>query len=227
MKTRAIIQARMGSSRLRGKSLMPVAGKPLINWVIESAQHLPFVDEVCLATTSLQQDAPIAAVAESSGAIVYRGSATNVLERYTEASADMNEEDVVIRLTGDNPLNHADLTEKLYEIHKSNKNDYTHIEGLSHIVAEFISVRALRDANRSSNLALFDKEHVTPFFRKHKDIFRVETLPAGFSGLRADLDKYLTIDTGDDLERMEQMMKELNLSPGKIDFEKVYQWLDK
>lgn len=227
MKTRAIIQARMGSSRLRGKSLMPVAGKPLINWVIESARHLPFVDEVCLATTSLQQDDPIAAVAESSGAIVFRGSATNVLERYTEASADMNEEDVVIRLTGDNPLNYSDLTEKLYEIHTSNKNDYTHIDGLSHIVAEFITVRALRDANRSSTLALFDKEHVTPFFRKHRDLFRVETLPAGFSGLRADLDKYLTIDTGDDLVRMEKMMKDLNLSPGKIDFEQVYRWLDK
>jgi len=227
MKTRAIIQARMGSSRLRGKSLMPVAGKPLINWVIESARHLPFVDEVCLATTSLQQDDPIAAVAESSGAIVFRGSATNVLDRYTEASADMNEEDVVIRLTGDNPLNYASLTEKLFEIHSSNKNDYTHIDGLSHIVAEFITVRALRDANRSSNLALFDKEHVTPFFRKHRDIFRVETLPAGFSGLRADLDKYLTIDTGEDLERMELMMKELNLAPGNIDFEQVFTWLDR
>lgn len=217
----------MGSSRLRGKSLIPVAGKPLINWVIESARKLSFADEVCLATTSLQQDDPIAAVAESSGAIVFRGSATNVLERYTEASADMEEDDLVVRLTGDNPLNHKILTEKLFKIHTSNKNDYTHIDGLSHIVAEFVTVRALRDANRSSTLALFDKEHVTPFFRKHRDLFQVETLPAGFLGLRADLDKYLTIDTGDDLERMEQMMKDLQLSPGEIDFDQVYHWLDR
>ncbi|TVQ65397.1 MAG: hypothetical protein EA360_09705 [Balneolaceae bacterium] len=227
MKTRVIIQARMGSARLRGKSLMPVAGKPLIRWVVESAAQLHFADEVCVATTSLQEDDPVVAVAESLGVLTARGSATDVLKRFVEASSDMDETDTVIRLTGDNPLNDPIRSEKLFEQHVDNGNDYTHIDGLSHIVAEFISVRALRDAYNSSALSLFDREHVTPWFRKNRDRFQVQTLPAGFEGLRSDLDSYLTVDTGEDLHRMEELMQELNLEPGKIDFEKVYQWLDK
>lgn len=227
MNTRVIIQARMGSSRLRGKSLMPVAGKPLVNWVIESAKNFPFVNEICLATTYLQEDDPIANVASSSDIMVHRGSATNVLERYVEASSDMKEDDIVIRLTGDNPLNNKKLTENLFEIHINKKNDYTHIDGLSHIVAEIISVRALRDVYRSQNLDLFDKEHVTPFLRKNRDYFKVLTLPAGFSGLRSDFDKFLTIDTGEDLDRIENMIQDLKITPDQVDFEKVYKWIDK
>lgn len=206
---------------------MPVAGKPLIRWVVEAAQNLPFAEEVMVATTTLPEDDPIASVAEGLGVATVRGSATDVLRRYVEASADMDEMDTVIRLTGDNPLNDSLRSEKLFRTHVQHGNDYTHIDGLSHIVAEFISVRALRDALNSDALTLFDREHVTPWFRKKRDRFRVETLPAGFDGLRSDLDKFLTVDTGDDLYRMEQMMQELDLRPGKVIFEKVYSWLDR
>lgn len=227
MKTAAIIQARMGSARLRGKSLMPVSGIPLLARVINMVKGLGFIDEVIVATTTLPEDAPIVSVAQSLNVSVYQGSALNVLERYVGASAGLHEDDCIMRITADNPFNNYDITLKVFGLHKSEGNDYTHIEGLSHIVPEFINVRALRDVFNNGNPDTFDKEHVTPFFRKHRDNFKVLTLPANYEGLRQDLDKFLTIDNSDDLNRAELMIKELSLDSGaKPDFAKVYEWLD-
>jgi sialic acid synthase SpsE/spore coat polysaccharide biosynthesis protein SpsF (cytidylyltransferase family) len=224
---RAIIQARMGSSRLRGKSLMPVAGLPLLHRVIETVRGLSVVDEVMVATTDLPEDEPVVSVAKAVGVQVYRGSALDVLDRFAGAAADMDENDNIIRFTADNPMNHYEGTIEAYNQHKEGSYDYTHVDGLSHIVAEFIRVRALREAANSLNADPFDREHVTPYFRKHRDSFRVYTLPADFAGLRHDLDKYLTIDNSEDMYRVESMMKELNIEAGaSISLQAVYKWLD-
>jgi sialic acid synthase len=224
---RAIIQARMGSSRLRGKSLMPVAGLPLLHRVIETVKGLPMVNEVMVATTDLPEDDPVVSVAKSAGVLVYRGSALDVLDRFVSAAADLNEHDNIIRFTADNPMNFFPGTSAAFESHESGQFDYTHVDGLSHIVAEFIRVRALREAASSQNTDLFDREHVTPFFRKHREAFRVNTLAADFAGLRHDLDKYLTIDNSEDMYRVESMMRDLNIEAGaSVPLNEVYQWLD-
>ncbi len=216
----------MGSSRLRGKSLMPVAGIPLLQLVVEMVQSIDFIGEVMVATTVLDEDGPIEAMSLQLGAKVFRGSATNLLERYYEASLDMNEEDIVVRFTADNLWNNIALTRRLFDLHVDNRNDYTHIDGLSHIVAEFIGVRALREAARHPNLNPFDKEHVTPFFRRRRDLFKVQTLAPSFGGLRHDLDKYLTIDTLDDLHRAEDIIKDLGINGNPPDFAQIYAYLD-
>jgi sialic acid synthase len=224
---RAIIQARMGSSRLRGKSLIPIAGKSLLERVITSTKRLPFVDEIQIATTTLPEDEPIIQMAIHFGVKVFRGSALNVLERYAEAASDMHENDTVVRITADNPVNFTEVSSQVYAIHEANRNDYTHIEGLSHVANEFIRVRALIEASKHIALDNFDKEHVTPFFRRHRNLFKVETLPADFGGLRHDLDKFLTIDTGDDLLRFEQLYTELGADfDTNTHKDEVYQWLD-
>ena len=224
---RAIIQARMGSSRLRGKSLMHVAGIPLLERVISMAKNLPFVDEVMVATTLLPEDNPIELVGKSYNIKLFRGAATDVLERFYEGSLDMNEEDTLVRFTADNPFNFTEASGQLFQIHRNHQNDYTHIDGLSHIVPEFIKVRALRDTYKGGRLDSFDREHVTPYFRRNRDQLKVETLPADFNGLRHDLDKYLTIDTNEDLERIEKMILKLKIDKGNLsDLSKVYSWID-
>lgn len=217
----------MGSSRLRGKSLMHVAGVPLLERVISMVKNLPFVDEVMVATTNLAEDNPIELVTKSHQIKLFRGSATDVLQRYYDSSLDMDEEDTLVRFTADNPFNYTDASGKLFQIHRNNQNDYTHIEGLSHIVPEFIRVRALRDAVKSGRVDSFDSEHVTPHFRKNRNKFKLETLPANFNGLRHDLDKYLTIDNFEDLSRLEKMIIELEIDRGNLsDVTKVYSWID-
>ncbi|MFZ5969963.1 MAG: N-acetylneuraminate synthase family protein [Bacteroidota bacterium] len=228
MKVRAIIQARMGSSRLRGKSLMPVAGIPLLQRVINTVRGLSFIDEIVVATTTLPEDEPIVSVVKSLGIGIYQGSALNVLNRFVGASEGLAEDDCIVRFTADNPFNNFKLTQQVFELHRQSSNDYTHIDGLSHIVAEFINVRALRDVQQNRRVDSFDEEHVTPYFRKHRNEFKVLTLPADFGGLRHDLDKYLTIDNHDDLVRAETMIRDLRLdeTPGGA-FDQVYAWLDK
>ena len=86
--------------------------------------------------------------------------------------------------------------------------DYTYIHGLSHIVPEFLKVGALREAHELTRSG-FDQEHVTPFLRKNKSLFKLNELPNDFEGLRPELDPYLTIDTGEQLEAFEKMSETL------------------
>jgi sialic acid synthase SpsE/spore coat polysaccharide biosynthesis protein SpsF (cytidylyltransferase family) len=225
MKVRAIIQARMLSSRLRGKSLISVAEVPLLYRVVNSIKLFPFIDEIIVATTRAQADDPIAAAANNLNVGIYRGDSENVLKRFKDASADLEEEDQIVRFTADNPIYNIEIAKRIWSIHIDSDNDYTHIDGLSHIVPELIKVRALRELN-SVVKADFDKEHVTPYLRKNRDQFKVQTLPNDFEGLRSDLDKFLTVDIPDDLRRFEEMLLELNEMENPNDFSKVYDWLD-
>ncbi len=217
----------MGSSRLRGKSLMPVAGITLLTRVISMVKGLQKMDEILVATTDLPEDDPIVAICQSLNVKIYKGSSLDVMDRFYNASADLKETDTIARFTADNPFNNKSITLSLLKQHLDHKNDYTHIDGLSHIVAEFISVRALREAIENGRLDHFDREHVTPYFRRNKELFKVETFPADYLGLRHDLDKYLTIDNRDDIDRFEHIISQLNLSDGTPDdFSKVYKFLD-
>ncbi len=225
MKVRAIIQARMLSRRLRGKSLISVAKVPLLYRVVNSIKLFPFIEEIMIATTRAQADDPIAAAANNLNVGIYRGDSVNVLKRFKDASADLEEEDQVVRFTADNPIYNIEIAKRLWNIHVESNNDYTHIDGLSHIVPEFIKVRALREMHTVVQ-SDFDKEHVTPYFRKNRDQFTVQTLPNNFGGLRSDLDKFLTVDTPDDLRRFEEMLLDLKEMKNPNDFSEVYGWLD-
>ena len=166
MKTRAIVQARMLSSRLRGKSLISVSGTPLLYRVIENIKKLDFVDDIVIATTSLEADQPIVSAAHALNVKVYQGSSLNVLERFVKASSDMDEDDLLIRFTADNPICIASITKSVFEIAK--EKDYVAIDGLSHIVPEFMKVKALRRVKELADDPI-DIEHVTTFLERKRE----------------------------------------------------------
>jgi spore coat polysaccharide biosynthesis protein SpsF len=224
MKVRALIQARMGSTRLKGKVLMPVAGIGLLRRVIAGARRLKFVNEIMVATTDLPEDDPIVEFAANNQIMFFRGSASDVLSRFVQASQDLEDEDCIVRVTADNPFNNAMITNKVFELHKDNGNDYTCITGLSHVVNEFVKVRCLRSIASDDRRDNFDREHVTAFFRRSITLFKVQQLPVDFLGLNAKLDKLLTIDTPEDLARIERLAKDVDIS-NAVDFKKVYKWL--
>ena len=101
--TVAIIQARMGSSRLPGKVLLDIAGRPMLGWVFERARRARLVDEVVLATTTDPSDDPVAAYCQNNGYAYTRGSLGDVLDRYYQAAL-IHQAEVVVRVTGDCPL---------------------------------------------------------------------------------------------------------------------------
>ena len=226
MKVTAVIQARMGSKRLRGKSLMAVGDKPLLYRVVESVRQFPFIDDIIVATTDQSIDDPIASAMESLGVQVHRGASLDVLKRFYDATLNLDEQDTIVRFTADNPIYNISIAQKVFDIHMAAGNDYTHIDGLSHIVPELIAVRALRDQYKR-NTSQFDKEHVTPYIRKNKDLFKTQTLAPTYEGLRADLDQYLTVDTLEELNRFETMLADLGIdAKDTLDFDEIYGWLD-
>lgn len=226
MKCVAIIQARMGSSRLRGKSLLPVAGAPLLSRVIQMVKATNLADEIIVATTELEEDGPIVSLAQQAAVSVARGSSLNVLDRFITASAHLNENDIVIRFTADNLFCNTTAAAHALATHKDQKADYTYIEGLSKVVPEFFTVRALREAATSGRTDAFDQEHIGAFIRRHRDQFHAIALPADTAGLRFDLDKLCTIELGEDIDRIEALMAALNLDNGAVtDFTAIHQWL--
>ena len=221
IKVRAIIQSRMSSSRLRGKSLMPVNGIPLLFRVVDNVKSLPFVDDITIATTHLEADKPIVYISEKLNVKCVQGSSLNVLSRFIKASRDMNDADLIMRFTADNPICINEITNKMFLL--MHDQDYLSIKNLSHIVPEFIRAHALRKLAKIRNHEK-DLEHVTPYFRT-KDgqrNFNVKLLSDNYQGLRPDLDKFFTIDTKTDLIRLENIFK--NLNTNKIsDIDKLFE----
>lgn len=98
-----IIQARMASSRLPGKVLKDLAGKPMLEWVVQRAMQSKLIDQVLVATTTDPQDDLLAEFCEGHGYAFYRGSMFDVLDRYYQA-AQQHQAEVIVRLTADCPL---------------------------------------------------------------------------------------------------------------------------
>lgn len=216
----------MLSKRLRGKSLMAIAGTPLLGRVLQRIEAMSFVDQTVVATSTDAADEPIAALVRSRGLRCVRGDRANLLGRFLHAAADLDDDDVVLRLTADNPLYDPQRTSQAFAAHVHGDADYTHIDGLSHMVPEFIRVKALRTAAELARDP-FDLEHVTPYLRTHPEQFRVQVLAPDFANLRPDLDHLLTIDNQAQLEMFEQMLGELEQRTPFVRLDDCYLWLDR
>jgi spore coat polysaccharide biosynthesis protein SpsF len=108
MRVNAVIQARAGSTRLPGKVLRDLGGRPVLDWVVRAARAADGVDEVVVATSTLPGDDAVAELAERLGVPVVRGSEDDVLDRFVRA-IDAHPCDAVVRLTADCPLLDPDL----------------------------------------------------------------------------------------------------------------------
>lgn len=172
MQTIAIIQARMGSSRLPGKVLLDLAGKSMIQHVIERAQRAQTVDSVLVATTTDPSDDPVAAFAASLGISCYRGSLHDGLDRYYQAARPL-QPDVIVRITADCPLIDPALIDQTVQLMTDNGSLITDFAcnrlpppftrsfpiGLDVEVCAFDALeRAWRESDEP-----FHREHVMPF----------------------------------------------------------------
>jgi sialic acid synthase len=226
MMVRGIVQARMLSKRLRGKSLMSVSGQPLLGRVLERVAAMNFINDIVVATTSDAADEPIAALVRSRAIRCVRGDRDNVLARFVQASEGLSDDDIVVRFTADNPLYDPARSSQVFQSHLAGGPDYTHIDGLSHMVPEFVRAGALRKSAAMTSDP-YDLEHVTPFLRKHPELFKVQTLPADCAGLRAELDQHLTIDSQEQLEVFERMLADLERPGEFVRLDDCYLWLDR
>lgn len=201
----ALIQARMTSTRLPGKSLMNCGNRPLLQWVLESVDSLKFVDEAIVLTSTNATDDRIDLFCTSQGVRVFRGDIDNVLLRFKDAVDHFGISEFV-RITADNPFYMNDVSNQAYKIFRDSNADYLHIEGLSHIVPEFLNKTAI-DYALTNATEQHHFEHVTTILREKnaKVSLKVVEVLNHELGLSKKLDRYLTVDTKTDFDRFELM----------------------
>jgi len=178
IKVAFIIQARMKSTRLPGKILLPLpfnTGKPVIKWIIDEVKLSAYKGEVIVATSKNLENDILSNYCEKNSINCYRGNEENVLSRFTEV-VKKDAFDVIVRLTSDNPLVDISWLDKTITYHLENDNDYTKTEGLPlGMNYEIISPSALLILE-TFNTSDYDREHVTPFIRNNdrfkKDVFK-------------------------------------------------------
>jgi len=214
MNTVAIIQARMGSSRLPGKVLKPILGRPMLELQIERLRRCKRIDQLVVATSVNPEDQAIADLCKSIGVDCFRGDPENVLDRFYRAAKQFNPEHVV-RLTGDCPLADPALIDDLVEFYLAGGFDYAsncHEPSLPDgLDAEIFSFTALEQAWKEAELPSH-LEHVTPFIRAHSERFKIACYRyhIDLSHLR------WTVDEPEDLEFVRRVYE--SLYPVKPEF---------
>ncbi len=194
----AIVQARTGSTRLPGKVLAPIAGRPMLLRVVDRARRAGEVDRVVVATSTAAADDRVEALCAGEGVDCHRGSEADVLDRYAGAARRFGG-DPVVRITADCPLLDPDVVDRVVRTLREGSFDYaaninppTFPDGLD---VEAMSAKTLFAADAEARLAS-EREHVTLFIRNRPERFRIGNLvhPTDLSALR------WTVDAPEDLE---------------------------
>jgi spore coat polysaccharide biosynthesis protein SpsF len=206
LKVVAIIQARMGSSRLPGKVLKKVLNKTLLDYQLERVKRANLIDEIVIATTLNQIDDDIVQFSESMSIPYYRGSEQDVLSRYYQAAV-LFDADVIVRLTADCPLIDPQIIDRTIGEYLSDQTlDYasntierTYPRGMD---TEVFSFALLEKLNKEATSAL-NREHVTSYISEHPSLFRIRQVKdsKNVSRLR------LTVDTPKDFLIISQIIE--------------------
>ncbi len=194
-----IIQARMGSSRLPGKVMKPLAGKTVLWHVRDRVKHCRLIDEIVIATTTDPADQLIDAYCKREEWPVTRGSEHNVLERYHQA-ATRYAADIIVRVTSDCPLIDPSILTRLIDEFDPATMDYmsTNYPARSFPIGcdcEIMTFAALDQAEREAT-KVYDLEHVTPYLYTNPELFRL----AGLANSHDQSNVRLTLDTPADFE---------------------------
>ena len=169
----AMIQARMGSTRLPGKVLMSLGNSTVLEHVIKRVTLAKLVNEVVLVTTLNLDDLPLVRLCSELNIRVFSGSENDVLDRFYQAGK-LLKPDHIIRITADCPLMDSDVIDLVVQRHLDSGADYTsnvlketYPDGLDVEVFKYSALeKAWKEAVKTS-----DREHVTLYFRNHPDFF--------------------------------------------------------
>jgi spore coat polysaccharide biosynthesis protein SpsF len=227
VKTVVIVQARMASTRLPGKVLKEVLGKPLLEYQIERLRMVKSADQIVVATTLNDEDGAILQYCERLSLPCFRGAEQDVLSRYHAAATAFNA-DAVVRVTSDCPIIDPDIVERVLRYYHENatKFDYvsncltrTYPRGMD---TEVFPFRILEEAFFEATEPA-DREHVTPFICRQKQRFRLANV-----AYHKDLSCHRwTVDTGEDLALIQRIIESLYLRIPAFRMEDVLDLFDR
>jgi spore coat polysaccharide biosynthesis protein SpsF len=211
----AIVQARMGSTRLPGKVLRPIAGQPLLWHVLHRLRRCVLLDDIVVATSVNPRDEAIESFCRDENVTCVRGPEDNVLARFAMA-AERSRADYILRVSADAPLLDAAFIDHLLEALVAQDGDYVLLEPgavCAHEGVDPFSRRALEKLLKEAAEDPVAREHVTGYFKLHPEFVRIVHAapfpPLARKGAR------LTVDTPDDLAFIETLHQRMEAKAGQ------------
>lgn len=209
MKVVAVIQTRMGASRLPGKVLMNIAGRPMFWHVVNRLHYSRIINKVVIATTTNKKDDLIERFCRKEDIDCYRGSEDDVLDRYYQASI-FYKADVIVRITSDCPLIDPTVSERVISAYLKNVNkvdgssnviNRTYPRGLDTEAISFSTLERIWNEGKED----YQREHVTVYAYEHPSLFNLQSVEnnSNLSSLR------WTVDEEDDLKFVREIYKRL------------------
>ena len=208
-RTIATIEARMTSSRLPGKVLRPIMGRPLLELLVERLQQAATLDGICIATTDRSTDDPLEELAARMGVLCFRGSEHDVLIRVLGA-ADFAAADTLVEITADCPLIDPALIDQLVNSYQTGGCDYvsnilkrTYPDGYD---AQVFATETLRRVSQLTNDPR-DHEPVSCYIYEHPELFSLKNVERGIPERVWNI--RLTVDEVSDFERISTIFEAL------------------
>lgn len=223
MKVVAIIQARVGSTRLPCKMMLSLHSKPIIEWVIKRVQKSKLIDEIVVAIPASSENDVLEQHIKTLNVDVFRGSEDNVLNRFYEAVKNKNATHIV-RICADNPLIDGTEIDNLIEFYNNNPCDYAynHIprnnkypDGLGAEIISFELLKTLNDVVQSQA----HKEHCLSYINDNKDKFVIKTFDPLDERLHHPELKF-DVDIFDDYYNL--VMKDINIDTSSVELIKIF-----
>ena len=234
MNTVLIIQARMGSTRLPGKSTLNLGGKPLIGWLIHRLKKTSQVDKIVLSTTTKTEDDILEKIGLEYEIDVFRGSENDLVDRYYQA-AKKYKANLIVRVPGDNALPEPKEIDRVINYHNNNGNDFSSNfpdvaqHGYPHngypdgIGAEVINFEALKRIwNLSSSPR--NREHPHTNFYENPKMFKIGVLECQEEIRRPDI--ILDINTKEQYEFVSEMYEYMTANYIEFGIREVIKWYD-
>ena len=200
------IEARMTSTRLPGKVMMPINGKINLAIMIDRLKKSKLINNIIVATTTNKEDDEIVSWCKQNNISYFRGSENNVYDRVLKAHQEFNS-DIIIELTGDCPLLDSSTIDKILQIFLNNNYDYVSTADSYPlgIAVQIYSLTTLESVSKNRSLEYQDKEHVTPYIYTNKDKYKC------FYSEATDEHQYqnlsVTLDTKEDFEVIQNICK--------------------
>ncbi len=211
----AVIQARMGSTRLPGKVLKPVAGQPLLWHIVHRLKASHLIEDIAVATTIDPRDDAIAEFGQAHGITVVRGPEDDVLARFARA-AEILDADIIVRVSSDAPFIDASFVDHLIASMIEQGGDYVLLEDgalTAHEGVDPMTRRALDKLMMDAHHDPVAREHVTGYFKLHPDFVPIARATA-YPPLAREGGR-LTIDTPDDLAFVEAVHARMQARAGE------------
>jgi spore coat polysaccharide biosynthesis protein SpsF len=212
MKIITVIQARMGSTRLPKKVMMPLLGKPLIIRMIERVSLSNLTGTIVAALTEERYDDELANVLKNQGLNVFRGSTNDLLERHLNAAREYGG-DTVIKIPSDCPLIDPSVIDKVINYYTSDIDSYDYVSNLHPATypdgndVEIMSLEILERCSREASKD-FEREHTTPYIWENPEKFRIGNVEWE-TGLDYSMSHRWTIDYMEDYLFIKKIYEEL------------------